>query len=211
MSTRIRLTRQESAALTRRRLLDAARAVFAERGFHGASLEAVAEAAGLTKGAVYSQFESKADLFLALQAERNAATLAYVERALAALDSPEHLSRWLAGYWASRLREGREWTLLLIEFWASACRDPGVLAHFRDQHGRLMVAVGAVLEAAGARLGATLPDAGERLVRATTAIGHGLALEQLLTPEEVDARTLELAFAALLDGDPSPPPRNRKR
>jgi AcrR family transcriptional regulator len=66
-----RLTRAESAARTRARLLAAAQRVFFERGFHGASLEAVAEEASLTKGAVYSRFESKADLFLAYQEERN--------------------------------------------------------------------------------------------------------------------------------------------
>ena len=57
--------------MTRSRLLEAAERVFFGRGFHGASLEAVAEEAGLTKGAVYSRFESKADLFLAFQDERN--------------------------------------------------------------------------------------------------------------------------------------------
>ena len=211
MSTRVRLTREESAARTRRRLLDAARTVFAEHGFHGASLAAVAETAGLTKGAVYSQFKSKADLFLAFQEERNAATLAYVEEALEALAAPEQLTRWLARYWTRRLREGPEWTLLLIEFWASACRDPDVLERFRDQHDRLIVTSGALLEAAAARLGATLPETGERLVRTTTGIGHGLALEYLLAPEKVDASVQQLAFAALLDGTKPPPRRNRRQ
>jgi len=55
-------SREEKKALTRARLLDAAATVFARRGFAAASLDEVAEEAGLTKGAVYSNFESKDEL-----------------------------------------------------------------------------------------------------------------------------------------------------
>src|SRR2546421_6018513 len=56
--------------MTRRYLLDAAAIVFTQRGFHGSTLDAVAAAAGFTKGAVYSNFKSKDDLFLALLDDR---------------------------------------------------------------------------------------------------------------------------------------------
>jgi AcrR family transcriptional regulator len=61
-----RLTRAEQAARNRALVLDAARRVFLARGYHGATLEQIADEAGFSKGVVYSQFESKADLFLAL-------------------------------------------------------------------------------------------------------------------------------------------------
>src|SRR5713226_7690587 len=61
-----KLTRDEKKARTRERLLDAAADVFARRGFHAASLDEVADEAGLTKGAVYSNFTSKDDLIVAL-------------------------------------------------------------------------------------------------------------------------------------------------
>src|SRR5258708_12401897 len=64
--SRVRLTRAESRRRTRVHLLEAAAEVFARRGFHGASVEEVAEVAGYTKGAVYSNFTSKDDLFLAV-------------------------------------------------------------------------------------------------------------------------------------------------
>jgi AcrR family transcriptional regulator len=68
MSKRVpRLVRTED---TRRRLLEAARRVFLKRGWFGTSLEMIVREAGLTKGAVYSRFKSKADLFLALLEER---------------------------------------------------------------------------------------------------------------------------------------------
>ena len=61
-----RLTRTERSGRNRARVLEAARRVFLERGYHGATLEQIAAEAGFTKGVVYSQFDSKADLFLAL-------------------------------------------------------------------------------------------------------------------------------------------------
>lgn len=63
-----RLTREESKARTRAELLRAARRLFLRNGFVSTSLADIAEEAGLTKGAVYSNFESKEDLFLALLA-----------------------------------------------------------------------------------------------------------------------------------------------
>ena len=62
----MRLTREESRAQTRDRLLEAAREVFARNGFHGASVEEIASAAGFSTGALYSNFEGKEDLFLVL-------------------------------------------------------------------------------------------------------------------------------------------------
>src|SRR4051812_11272388 len=61
-----RLTREQSRAQTRERLLDAARDVFARSGFHGASVDEIASAASYSTGALYSNFDGKEDLFLAL-------------------------------------------------------------------------------------------------------------------------------------------------
>ena len=57
-----RLSRAEAKAVTRQRVLDAAEAAFADEGFGGASLDRIAEAAGLTRGAIYSSFRDKADV-----------------------------------------------------------------------------------------------------------------------------------------------------
>src|SRR2546423_10413157 len=61
-----RMTREQSKAHTRERLLEAARSVFASSGFHGASVEEIAATAGFSTGALYSNFDGKEDLFLAL-------------------------------------------------------------------------------------------------------------------------------------------------
>jgi AcrR family transcriptional regulator len=61
-----RRTQAERRAATRRALLDAARSLFAERGYHGAAAEEIVRRAGLTRGALYHHFEDKKDLFRAV-------------------------------------------------------------------------------------------------------------------------------------------------
>jgi AcrR family transcriptional regulator len=63
---RKRLTREESRDLTRQRLLDAAAVIIAKKGLAAASVENIAERAGYTRGAFYSNFDSKIDLFIEL-------------------------------------------------------------------------------------------------------------------------------------------------
>jgi AcrR family transcriptional regulator len=204
----VRLTRAESAELTRRRLLEAAQRVFFERGFHGASLEAVAEEAGLTKGAVYSRFVSKADLFLAYQEERNELTIQGARARLAELEAGGWPPDVIIEHWRSRLlHEPPEQALLVIEFWASACRDPEIHRRFSDQHERLLRRVGDDLAAAARRLGVSLPLPALDLVRLSTGIAHGLTLEQLMNRNSIDAEMIELAFAPIRppSGADSPP------
>jgi AcrR family transcriptional regulator len=59
-----RTTRQISKEMTRERLLDEAQRLFRERGYAATSLEQIAEAAGVTKGAIYGHFSSKEDLLM---------------------------------------------------------------------------------------------------------------------------------------------------
>jgi AcrR family transcriptional regulator len=195
----VRRTRAESAALTRSRLLEAAQRVFFERGFHGASLEVVAEEAGLTKGAVYSRFASKADLFLAYQEERNERTIDRACAQLAELAPGDWPPEVIVDHWRSRLlREPAEQSLLVIEFWASACRDPEVHRRFSDQHERLLRTVALSLDEAAERLGVVLPMPALALLRLSTGIAHGLTLEQLMDRDTIDATMIEVAFAPFM-------------
>ncbi|HUR85563.1 MAG TPA: TetR family transcriptional regulator, partial [Solirubrobacteraceae bacterium] len=84
-----RLSRKESQARTRRLLLDAARAVFAERGFHGAAVEDVASRAGFTRGAFYANFTDKADALLTLHEEDARASFATLRERLEAASPAE--------------------------------------------------------------------------------------------------------------------------
>src|ERR1700679_3591932 len=97
--------RDEQRALTRRRLLDSAEAVFARSGFHGASVEDIAREAGVTSGALYSNFAGKEDLFLALFEERIATDVGDYSQIVAAGVTLEQQARGAADRWMEILRE----------------------------------------------------------------------------------------------------------
>jgi AcrR family transcriptional regulator len=178
--------------------LAAAQQVFFQRGFHGASLEAVAEEAALTKGAVYSRFESKADLFLAFQEDRNRENIRRFEQQFRELALGDRPVDPVIDYWRQKLlHDPPEYTLLVIEFWVSACRDPDIHRRFSDQHERIIVEAAQLLDEAAMRLGATLPMPALELVRLSTATAHGLALERLMNPGKIDRDLIEVAFAPL--------------
>lgn len=73
---RRRLTRAEAKARTREQLLAAAARVFARKGYAGASVEDIAESAGYSTGALYSNFDGKQQLFLELMTARRTRAIA---------------------------------------------------------------------------------------------------------------------------------------
>ena len=78
----------ERAALTRAKLMEAARRLFARDGFAGTGTEAILAAAGVTRGALYHHFRDKADLFEAVCREMHEDAVADIERAVAGVDDP---------------------------------------------------------------------------------------------------------------------------
>ena len=131
----MRLSRVEQVERNRATVLDAARRVFLERGYTGATVDAIAEEAGFSKGVVYSQFGGKADLFLGLLERRiaeRAEENARLATGYAGIDGLEAL----LGANARRSAEGGGWSLLLIEFRVVAARDPGLNARYAALHER---------------------------------------------------------------------------
>jgi AcrR family transcriptional regulator len=173
----VRLTRAQAKERTREHLLEAAERVFVERGFHAATLDQVAEEAGYTKGAVYSAFESKADLFLVIFGERSRrraeefSALAAHASSLADLD-PAGVDRSV-----TTLREEREWSMLLVEFEVHAARNPALCARLADIQRALRSSMGEAIEVAVAALGERMAMPGEQLMVAILALSNGFILE----------------------------------
>ncbi|MES1194175.1 MAG: TetR/AcrR family transcriptional regulator [Solirubrobacterales bacterium] len=122
--------RSARKAATRAKLLQAAATVYSAHGFAGATLDDVAEEAGLTKGAVYGHFGSKDNLLVALMEEYLAAEIA---EQVALFDRDETTwKRPLAGsdQWMNELDEAPEAFRLLIEFWLAAGRDEQLRERF---------------------------------------------------------------------------------
>jgi len=132
-----RLSRAEQGERNRALVLAAARRVFLERGYAGATLEAIAEEAGFSKGVVYSQFAGKPDLFLALVDRRIAERAEQNTRVSAGLTGLDGL-RALLDANARLSEEGGDWSRLLIEFRLIAARDAALNARYAALHARTL-------------------------------------------------------------------------
>jgi len=133
MATRLR--RAQMVERNREAVLSAARRVFINKGYAGATLEAIAEEAGFSKGVMYSQFESKADLFLTLLERRIEERTGQGEHVVAEYAGLEGLRKLLeAG--GEDARSEAAWARVLVEFRALASRDPSLNARYAAAHGR---------------------------------------------------------------------------
>jgi AcrR family transcriptional regulator len=181
----VRLTRGERQAQTRQELLDAAARVFVERGFEGASIEAITDEAGYTRGAFYSNFSSKAELFAELLQQRVYATYRRMAQASAAGErqSLRETGEQLAAIQGAA--EGRWLFRLWLELLAYAGRDE----QFRKL-ARGFWSTTRKLSAEGIRLaydeaGKPPPAPPERLATAMIAMDIGLALQHFVDPKAV--------------------------
>ncbi|MGH3380123.1 MAG: TetR/AcrR family transcriptional regulator [Actinoallomurus sp.] len=181
-----RTPRQEKRAQTRTALLDAAERLWAKHGIRGASLDEIAAQAGMTKGAVYSNFTGKTDLILALldrytQVElgrRTSSALRDTGRAPAdrCADAGRHYARRLSA------EETRMKALLLIELWLFGMRDFSAGWRIADWYHSHREGLAAGLEKNGD--GDLSPEDRASLAM---AIEFGLALQHLLDPDRVSA------------------------
>jgi AcrR family transcriptional regulator len=177
----MRLTRLEQQEQTRERVIAAADELFTGRGFHASSVGDIAAAAGFTKGAVYSNFASKEDLFFAVYERRAEQRVEEMQRALAAAE--DVLSGIDAIALASARRRGTDadgWLAAFFEFWAHVIRRPALRERFAEIHARAQEPIAEALER---HLGRT--DA-RRFAIAGYAMQLGLALERLTQPDLVD-------------------------
>jgi AcrR family transcriptional regulator len=187
-------TRAERQARTRSELIDAAERLFTAQGFHATSIDAVAAEAGFTKGAVYSNFASKEDLFFAVYERRVDRRVAEIEAILdEAPTLRKGIERLIPGNRGRRERDDG-WMAVFFEFWAHALRHPDVRERFAAQHRRVID----VLARAMAETGEDLPDDPHKLATARYAMQLGLQLERLTQPDLVDER-LGLRMGRLMD------------
>ena len=200
----MRLTRAQAKQQTRERLLEAARRVFVERGFHATTLDQVAEEAGHTKGAVYSAFESKADLFLAILEERTRSRAGELAPIATRVSSLADLAQAGERLWIATLRNERDWSLLLVEFEVYAARDAVLRQRLAGILGQFRAAMCETIEAVAAASGERLPVPAEQLTVATLAISNGIMLEGLTGATSDTAEAFRAAFALFLRGAAAP-------
>jgi AcrR family transcriptional regulator len=201
MASSSRLSRAESQARTRAALIRAAGEVFVERGFARSSVEAISERAGFTRGAFYSNFASKEEIFAELlQSTVYAAYRAMEEEQLGsdaplptARDSAEQLAqiqahpdgRWMFRLWLELLLQaGRDERMreLAVEFWRT---NRGLLAKLTERRF--------------AEVGRPLPLPPDVLASAMIAMDIGLAIQHYVDPDAVPLDVYPDVFGTLFD------------
>jgi AcrR family transcriptional regulator len=204
-----RRTRAEKQAETRRLLLEAAEKVFRERGFAGATVEEIAARAGFSRGAFYSNFESREQLFIELLHSR-----VYDEFTRMLQRTPQKRTaraqmRATAREFAARYEHGERWLFeLWLECLAYAARHPefaSLPATFWRGNRALTAQT---IEAVYGQAGKKPPIAAKDLATALTALDIGLAIQNLVDPEEVPLdlypKLYDLLFGPLLPAGARP-------
>lgn len=186
---------------TRDRVLEAASEVFAERGFHGASVEDICDRAGFTRGAFYSNFASKDDLVLELSSRQ---ARALVERIRAAAGregaSAEDVVTDVFANLADDTARQDRWLVLTTEFTLHAIRDAGARAAWADQQRDIRQALIDVVDEAVGKRGITLPMPTEIFVRAAMALANGSMTQRLVEPGSLTPGELERTVLPVILG-----------
>jgi AcrR family transcriptional regulator len=124
---------QQKTEATRRKLLKAARRIFAKDGFEASRIEGVASQAGYTLGAFYAQFKSKEDLFFALLEEQVTLQLEGLRVELEGCATNGERLQCLRRFYVSRVAD-KQWTMLVLEFKLYALRHPRLRAKLAKAH-----------------------------------------------------------------------------
>jgi AcrR family transcriptional regulator len=196
------LTPERRRQQTRDYLLQAAAQVFAERGFHAASLDEVAAAAGFTKGAVYSNFKNKEDLFLALLADIQQREMDALHATIDASDVPpeDRLLDFVHLIRDEVAAVGTHWDVLFQEFILYAMRNEAAREKLAEFDVATIEKVAALIGEEQAREGVATPEPLDHVARIISALFRGISIMRAIDPDAVDEAFLESVMAFLTRG-----------
>jgi AcrR family transcriptional regulator len=192
-----RLSRKESQLQTREQLLDAALEVFSRQGYHAASVDEIAERAGFSKGAVYSNFSSKEDLLLALIDRRFASEVqGYPEIVRLMRDNSQ------AGDQDTDVKEiwlqDRTWNVLMVEFFLYALRNDAVRKQFAGRLSQLRAAMAKNLETLYQQIGKQPVLPIDEIPWSIFSLGVGMTLQMYIDPDALPDGIYERSLQQLL-------------
>src|SRR5436190_500282 len=169
-----RMTREQSKANTRERLLAAARSVFASSGFHGASVEEIASRAGFSTGALYSNFNGKEDLFLVLMEREINEHAREISRAVGTRASVAERATGGARRWMTMIEREPELLLLFMEFWAYGVRDGEIRPKVAEQFAHMREVLTKLIADGAREFELALDIPAEQLAIAIDALADGI-------------------------------------
>ena len=183
------------------RLLDAALETFAEIGFAAASVEDICRRGGFTRGAFYSSFTTKDELFAALYARETARELARVEEQLTGIELEDDPLAAAVERCLATFRADRTWVLVQSEYALHAARHPEAAAALRAHVDAVHLRIAALIDESAARTGLQLAIPPARLARILTALHDGLVIAHVATGDArhaTEGAVPDLEHAAML-------------
>ena len=205
MTTTPGMRRSPRREATRQRLLDAAVELFGERGVLGSSVEEICERAGFTRGAFYSNFESKDELCLDVLRRKGEQYLSAMQAAIAVIptepgttDGTERLIRDAVAVFLEAQPKKSAELVSMMELRLHALRTPGLREGWLAVHEGISASVSGLLEIALARVGATLTIPTPQVIELLGAVYENTVSLSLLRGESRPADLAE-QLAALLD------------
>ena len=203
---RKRKTQAERRGETREQVLAAAARVFARRGFHGTSLEAIAEEAGFSRGAVYYNYADKDELFLELLDRRCAERAEDLRQVFADGDDDDVATTSRQAQVAAQraldaMTGDPEWRALYMEFLAHAARDAAFRRAFARRTDQMRGALEEVVVQRTRPVADALGMEPEQLAVVIDALGTGLWASHMLHGNRaVPPDLFSKALALLVDG-----------
>ncbi|MCU1748040.1 TetR/AcrR family transcriptional regulator [Pseudomonas sp. 6D_7.1_Bac1] len=173
---RKRLGREESQQITRDTLFETATDLMVRKGFHAASVNAISEEAGFSKGAFFSNFASKADLLLQLTQRFKRVEIDRLSVTLSSGYSPGELAQGLNAY-IDTLKDNTACAILDAELQLIALRDEEFSKHYYDLHQENSEALGKLITIIFNHAGKKPPLAYAALAKTFTALSEGLILQ----------------------------------
>lgn len=177
------MTRKERQEQTREELVAAAARVFARRGYHKATVDEIAAEAGFSTGAVYSNFDGKEQLFLAIADRQVAARVEEIGAVADAAEGKGDAGVEAADQFRAFLEADPDWPLLFYEFWSLSVRNPELQGELAKRRDAVRDALADTLERVSAQLGFELRFPAPALATAIAASLNGLAFERAADPD----------------------------
>jgi AcrR family transcriptional regulator len=197
------LSREESQARTRNLLIEAARNEIVEKGFALASVRDIADAAGFSQGAFYSNFADKEAILLELVQRHQAEERAKIETALSHAQGSAAAAMVGIEKWAATINSDPGFAVLAIELQLQALRSPAFAQTYNELNRRHRRILGAHVKRLFALFGKKTPGDPVQIAASFIALGRGLALAPKESEASRSGRIIMTFLKALIETAPA--------
>jgi AcrR family transcriptional regulator len=178
--------REAQQAITRDRLLDSASELFAVNGFNGTSLALIATRAGVSTGAIYSNFSGKTDLFAAVVERHMTRQVQEYRRLYSAAGSAAERMQSGGDRWMALIAEQPHYFPLFVEVWRVGLAEPDIRRRLRAAYRTLVRELAQLVTAGSGDVVEELDEqTAEWFALIVCSLADGLALHKILDPDRV--------------------------